>query len=229
MAETYPQTAGDAAAASGGKIKLCRDCKSPMPADANKCVPCGAFQGASRYLTFSNSVLSLLVALVSVAAFAIPAISNALRPAAVDQPSATFIVAENGAVTIQAANNGDATAVLKSADLVFDLNLGGATLVPLEFLGLTPGDRAIGPHANRVFQARIPADKLDLASAMFPPGPWAARNVILDQQCYLAVTFVGVKGDQRTLRTPLDCKKDLYALINDVRRELEARAPKPGS
>lgn len=57
----------------------CVVCRQPIPTGARKCTTCGSFQSWIRYLTFSNSVLSLLIALLSVSALGIPVIVNALK------------------------------------------------------------------------------------------------------------------------------------------------------
>jgi hypothetical protein len=60
--------------------KPCIDCSSEIPDDARKCVHCGALQTWLRHIGFSSTVLSLLVALVSVAGLAIPPIVDAFTP-----------------------------------------------------------------------------------------------------------------------------------------------------
>jgi len=56
----------------------CRVCKEPIRTGAQRCTHCGTFQNWRRYLTFSATVLSLLVALVSVLTVGIPIVMNAL-------------------------------------------------------------------------------------------------------------------------------------------------------
>jgi predicted nucleic acid-binding Zn ribbon protein len=56
----------------------CRVCKEPIRPGAQRCVHCGTFQNWRRYLTFSATVLSLLVALVSVLTVGIPVVINAV-------------------------------------------------------------------------------------------------------------------------------------------------------
>jgi len=57
---------------------VCRFCHSEISHGASKCVVCGSFQNWRRHLQFSSTVLSLLVALVSVTALATPLLINVL-------------------------------------------------------------------------------------------------------------------------------------------------------
>lgn len=59
--------------------QLCVACKSEIEDGATKCVHCDSFQNWRRYLVFGNTVLALLVALISVSALAIPVFINALH------------------------------------------------------------------------------------------------------------------------------------------------------
>jgi len=72
--ESRPATA-DARAAE------CVVCRETMKPGVRKCIRCGAFQSwVRRRLDFSGTILSLLVALVSVTTFAIPSIREAFHP-----------------------------------------------------------------------------------------------------------------------------------------------------
>lgn len=59
-------------AAAEEPTKPCRACRSPIHAEANKCVACGSAQDWTRFVALSSSVLALAVALVSVLTFALP-------------------------------------------------------------------------------------------------------------------------------------------------------------
>jgi hypothetical protein len=59
----------------------CLECREPLRAGAGKCVRCNAYQDWRRYFAFSTTVLSLLIALLSVATVCIPVLIDALRPA----------------------------------------------------------------------------------------------------------------------------------------------------
>jgi hypothetical protein len=59
--------------------KICAECGKPIPAAARKCTECDTFQDWRRFLFFSSSVLSLLVALCSVLGLSIPAIIASVK------------------------------------------------------------------------------------------------------------------------------------------------------
>lgn len=61
----------------GGKCKFCREA---LREGATRCPACGSFQNWRRHLTLSATVLSLLVALVSVSALALPVFVDAFEP-----------------------------------------------------------------------------------------------------------------------------------------------------
>lgn len=58
--------------------KRCAECKSDIDDDAIKCVHCDAYQNWRRYFRFSTTVLSLLVAFVSVTGLVLPILADLL-------------------------------------------------------------------------------------------------------------------------------------------------------
>jgi hypothetical protein len=58
--------------------KACTTCGEEIAASARKCTHCGTWQDWRRYLVFSNTILALLVALVSVTAVTGPVIRDLL-------------------------------------------------------------------------------------------------------------------------------------------------------
>ena len=61
------------------KRKPCVECHSEIPIDAKKCKECSAYQDKRKYLQFSSTILSLLIALISVTSIAIPPIIKAVE------------------------------------------------------------------------------------------------------------------------------------------------------
>lgn len=70
-----PTTASD----TSSKTK-CIVCKEEICTGAVKCIHCDSYQDWRNYLTFSSTVLALLVALVSVSGFVVPILDKALTP-----------------------------------------------------------------------------------------------------------------------------------------------------
>lgn len=146
------QQVGQAIAAPA-KQKLCRACKLPMPADANKCTECSSLQDWRRYLDSSGIVLSLLVALTSVLTFAIPVWKDALVAKRADPTSALIDVDETGLATLVVTNGGNAPAVLENVLLGSDKSAVGFDL------GLVPPkERVIEANGIQVFKVRLSVD-----------------------------------------------------------------------
>lgn len=92
--------------------KRCRACYSFMPARANKCIACQSLQDWQRFISFSNTFLSLLVALVSVLTFAIPAWERAFHKST-PRPVVAFVNSSgNSGVSLTLSNGGDAPMTL---------------------------------------------------------------------------------------------------------------------
>src|SRR5262245_15915290 len=60
--------------------KTCSTCGEEIAASARKCIHCDSYQDWRRFFGFSSPVLALLVALVSVATFAVPVFRDVLAP-----------------------------------------------------------------------------------------------------------------------------------------------------
>src|SRR5262245_16368653 len=60
--------------------KTCTSCGEEIAASARKCIHCDSYQDWRRFFGFSSPVLALLVALVSVATFAVPVFRDVLAP-----------------------------------------------------------------------------------------------------------------------------------------------------
>lgn len=130
--------------------KLCRACKLPMPAEANKCTKCLSLQDWHRYLDLSGLVLSLLVALTSVLAFAIPIWKEALTPK-VAQPTATLLeVDDTGLATLVIANGGNAPALLEQVLLGSD-----KSAVSFNFATVASDKRVVEPNKLSVLTLRL--------------------------------------------------------------------------
>ena len=89
--------------------KLCRTCAQSIPVLAKKCAQCGDFQDWRSYLGMSTTVLSLLVALVSVSSQAIPLILKASKPESSAKIRATLQGSDGFLLTILATNTGQLT------------------------------------------------------------------------------------------------------------------------
>lgn len=60
------------------ELPRCRECAHVMPASALKCSKCQSFQDWRRYLAFSSTALSLVIAFLSILTVAVPVLLNAV-------------------------------------------------------------------------------------------------------------------------------------------------------
>ena len=91
----------------------CCLCMEPMRAGATKCTSCGTFQNWRRHLNLSTAVLSLLVALVSVSALAVPLLIDAFEEQR-SKVSVEFSFASGDYAYLYVANDGPRPALLES-------------------------------------------------------------------------------------------------------------------
>lgn len=91
--------------------KSCQACMSTVPVSAKKCGHCGAYQDWRRHLQISQSVLALLVALISVLSMGIPIVKSTLTP---DDSSVilTYLDRPDTTIPIIASNKGSRPAVM---------------------------------------------------------------------------------------------------------------------
>src|SRR5882724_7238207 len=96
--------------------RLCILCREQIPSGAKICTKCDSYQDWRRYFGVSSTVLSLLVALVSVLTVAVPVVRNALTP---DRSDVRCSVLEwsAGGVTLVVSNRGVRPAILKNLRL----------------------------------------------------------------------------------------------------------------
>ena len=90
-------------------LSKCRQCKQNIPKGARLCSKCNSYQDWRGYLSVSSTVLALLVALLSAATTAAPAIKKALH-----KPRPEIVVGQpyldRGDLRVVISNQGDAPA-----------------------------------------------------------------------------------------------------------------------
>lgn len=96
----------------------CRFCKEPMNDGAVYCTKCNNFQNWRRYVSFSSTMLALLIALITVLSSIFPQIYRYF-----ETPSSQVTVAvldlEENAFRLVAANNGNRKATIARSTLNF--------------------------------------------------------------------------------------------------------------
>ena len=109
---------------------LCRVCKEDIRRGAMKCIHCDSFQDWRRYATLSSTVLSLLVALVSVLALGVPLLASSLK-------------SENADVIVSIINAKPdhlryGTEILETLNLTLFVTNGGKTPGAIKSISLRP-------------------------------------------------------------------------------------------
>jgi hypothetical protein len=106
----------------------CRICSEEIKRTAVKCIHCGSYQDWRAFLPFSATILSLLVALVSVSTAAIPIIFAALRPVNSDivitKPNMS-----NGYIVTFVSNNGSRPGLVRLVGMIFTNKANGRPMM----------------------------------------------------------------------------------------------------
>ncbi|NQT12742.1 MAG: hypothetical protein HQ582_08335 [Planctomycetes bacterium] len=186
MAKSKPKAPSQAATTG----KKCVDCALPIPANAKVCTKCNGYQqGWRRYVRFSDTVLALLIALISVLAVAIP---NMLRLfenpkteikaclIGSEQVSSTFIV------NVWVTNIGERPGFIKGVSITS--KEGSAN-------GPVPGEYPNGhmhPGESREFRLT------------FDPAQGRPEEEIEEG----AITLIAITYDSKVLRVPVELSTD---------------------
>jgi hypothetical protein len=102
--------------------KRCIVCFEPINVQARRCIHCQSDQLSTlRRLGLSTTVLSLLVALVSVLSFAVPVITAALTPSNSDLV-ASFQAADGVRLDVIVSNKGTRPGTVRGAEITFPEN-----------------------------------------------------------------------------------------------------------
>jgi len=169
VAEPPPDLAAEAR-------KRCSSCGEEIFHAARKCRFCGSFQDYRRHLTFSSTVLALLVALVSVLTVLVPLVLEALE---VDRSrtKVRFVGVEQRYFNFVAANSGNRPAILPKARLEVWNDAGQAVaweLEPRTELFVLEG----GEVGRAMFRVQAAKDAVFLLRLARVPGPARAAVTV---------------------------------------------------
>lgn len=96
------------------KMTLCKQCKSKIPSEASLCPVCKSYQDWRRFITFSNTALALLTALISVLGISASTVYKAVHKPR-SEAKLTMPSLDGTTLRIVAVNRGDAPASLIKA------------------------------------------------------------------------------------------------------------------
>lgn len=193
----------DASDAVEPPSKSCRECGKSIPAAAKKCAECDVYQDWRRIFSISNTSLSLLIALISVLAVALPAIKSVfirsrekVTVRVVAQRYEESVAAE--ALVILLSNSGTASAFVDPTASVRVHNSAGTKVFDVDLLSSRPhrgpdssrggvaiSDLLLQPTTQRVFFATVPSETPTIAD----PAP--------DSDCELTIKVLTQEGTKR--------------------------------
>lgn len=131
--------------------KPCIACRESISAEAMRCRICGSSQSWGRHFALSDSLLSLLVALVSVTGLSLPVIVNALR-----QKNSRLVLrfagSANDDVFLAISNTGTRSGVLTDLSFVFPSLVNSDVVRP----NVSTLPMAIAPGEMKAVRIRVP-------------------------------------------------------------------------
>ena len=158
--------------------KPCRYCAKDIPASAALCSGCNRFQNWRRFFNFTSSILSLLVAFISVMVVGLPPLLDALKPDRA-QLTITFRSNNNDRISLIVYNTGKVAGALDSNNAELH--------VPTDYLPVrvpTEYGPVEDPELSEIFIKRLPYNHIDLElphtgseNALIEPG--ASRHIEL--------------------------------------------------
>lgn len=171
--------------------KSCIACAEPIAVKANKCKHCDSFQDYRKHFTFSNSILSLLVALVSVLALTAPIFKSALEPrdAYIDFVSAT---ADENFIYLLVSNKGNEAGTFNEADLFFIDDNKDVFVVELTVINKDNGSIFFKPKESKLLRLTTKTVPI-LVSEVEEPKKWNGTRYMLHG--YYS-TYDGIGGSQ---------------------------------
>ena len=187
--------------------KRCKVCAEPINISAKKCIHCQSDQGWAFRLGFSATVLSLLVALVTVLTAAIPVIKDALTPRN-SGLTASFQGAERSAVHVLVSNDGVRPGSVKFGEW----RVASSTvpdLLGIAFVISSPqaaSDQVVEPGKSKVFSfVPIPSytEPFDQLRQAF--------NDLRDKKCFFKVIFLSFKAERQEKEFEIAC-----ASVSDI-------------
>ena len=184
--------------------KPCRYCAKDIPASAALCSGCNRFQNWRRFFNFTSSILSLLVAFISVMVVGLPQLLDALKPDRA-QLAVTFRSNNDDRISLIVYNTGNVAGALEG---IAELRV-PTDYLPVEnqvlsevFIHLLPYNRidlelALTGSENALIEAGA-SRHIELVALDIKPWQW-----ILDTEITKKMTIVG-EPDPAKLEEMLD-------------------------
>jgi hypothetical protein len=164
-------------------MKRCVACHSEIFPEAIKCTHCDTYQDWRRYVSASSTVLSLLIALLSVAGIVVPKLVETF-----DTPKSVFKIVQTKDVGVNLhvtlANGGDARGYLTGISVVAD-----------ESFSISSNEDAVQLEAGDLLSKRVQLTQSQV------------ENLGRFSHCELQVSVLGNDLVEQVLTHPIPCKR----------------------
>jgi hypothetical protein len=189
----------------------CVVCKNPIAQEALKCIHCNSYQDWKRYIFFSNSVLALLIALVSVLTVAIPVLSNSFKSE--EELISISVVDVKSDLILLAINSGTRPGVVKpTAKLtIFTENTDKLTL------HLRHNTESQGDFSNLI----VSPNNSVMLYAYSPYFFFSQNDTDKNKKCVLEITIIRFDSSTRQISRSFECSMREDPLIKYNEQILE--------
>jgi hypothetical protein len=187
--------------------KPCKVCAEKIKSAARICIHCSSYQDWRADLNISSTVLSLLVALVSVLTVAAPVMINALTPKN-SKLAVSFQGANNQNMDILVSNGGSRPGTIRLPVSLAIATTKGSATIPLTFSGVISPAALLDPGKSQLLIFNIQDRRISGADATVTVP--VLNNFDGDYEkatCTLKVTKTDFTGEKSELVVPIDCRE----------------------
>jgi hypothetical protein len=175
---------GPEAPTPAAATKACRICGEDIKLSAIKCTHCDSYQDWRSSLTFSSTILSLLVALIAVLTAALPVVTREFSTKH-SRILFSYLWASSEYVSVLSSNSGNSHGAVHSAWLLVDEQ----PRIALAIVGLAFDGVELIPENKNVLINFYP---------ITPPADFKLSSKL--DACYLQIIYRNFSEDSRTLR-----------------------------
>ena len=186
----------------------CVVCKEPIAQDALKCIHCNSYQDWKRYIFFSNSVLALLIALVSVLTVAIPVLHNSFKSE--EEFISISVVDVESDLILLAINSGTRPGVIKpTAKLTIFTENTDKFILPLRH----NTDESKGELSNFI----VSPNNSIMLNAYLPNFFFSQHDTDKNKKCVLEITIISFDLSTRKISQSFECsmEEDPMSKLNE--------------
>ena len=209
----------------------CPACGEQIWDQATKCRHCGTDFSWRRYLSFSNTTLALITALISVIASSAPAINLLLTPENSTLTSVFSNVSTSGeTLSMLLSNSGRRTGVVNRVNvaIIYGVNRKEFSIFPTTkddtAIAIEPGKTVL---ANFLFDGARSYWTPDVArNDLFELGSDVARDLLKDAECSVWVRGVNSDGSSYKANVVMGCQDHAFQMFRRLLAQAAAASQK---